>query len=86
MTKQNLEALVVIDEQGQLKRVVEREQILSKMMLAFSRLGFAHSQTTPAQQAAAPNRLQLRSFLSTLPVAAELNRSRAKKSLASLAG
>ena len=36
MTKQNLEALVVIDEQGQLKGVVEREQILSKMMLALA--------------------------------------------------
>lgn len=37
MTKQNLEALVVIDENRHLKGVVEREQILSKMMLALTK-------------------------------------------------
>ncbi|HEY0073379.1 MAG TPA: CBS domain-containing protein [Abditibacteriaceae bacterium] len=36
MTNQNLEALVVIDEHSQLKGVVEREQILSRMMLALA--------------------------------------------------
>jgi CBS domain-containing protein len=36
MTKQNLEALVVIDGNNQLKGVVEREQILSKMMLSLT--------------------------------------------------
>ena len=34
MTRRNLEALVVIDENKQLVGVVEREQILSKMMLS----------------------------------------------------
>lgn len=34
MTRQNLEALVVIDENKQLIGVVEREQILSRMMLS----------------------------------------------------
>jgi hypothetical protein len=37
MTKQNLEALVVIDNDRKLKGVVEREQILSKMMLALAK-------------------------------------------------
>lgn len=36
MTRQNLEALVVIDENGKLKGIVEREQILSRMMLALA--------------------------------------------------
>jgi hypothetical protein len=36
MTKQNLEALVVIDENKKLKGVVEREQILSRMMLSLA--------------------------------------------------
>ncbi len=36
MTKQNLEALVVIDGNNQLKGVVEREQVLSKMMLSLA--------------------------------------------------
>lgn len=36
MTKQNLEALVVIDENRQLKGVVEREQLLSRMMLSLA--------------------------------------------------
>lgn len=36
MTKQNLEALVVIDEKRGLKGVVERDQVLSKMMLALT--------------------------------------------------
>ncbi len=34
MTKDNLEALVVIDEDRKLKGVIEREQVLSKLMLA----------------------------------------------------
>ena len=37
MTAQNLEALVVIDENRNLKGVVEREQILSKLLLAMAR-------------------------------------------------
>jgi CBS domain-containing protein len=37
MTEQNLEALVVIDEENRLKGVVEREQILSKLMLAITK-------------------------------------------------
>ena len=37
MTAQNLEALVVIDEDRNLKGVVEREQILSKLLLAMAR-------------------------------------------------
>ena len=36
MTAQNLEALVVIDEQGRPKGVVEREQVLSKLLLAMA--------------------------------------------------
>lgn len=37
MTDQNLEALVVIDQDRQLRGVVEREQVLSKLMLALAR-------------------------------------------------
>ena len=37
MTTQNLEALVVIDEDRKLKGVVEREQILSKLLLSMAR-------------------------------------------------
>ena len=37
MTRQNLEALVVIDENRKLKGVVEREQILSRMMLSLTK-------------------------------------------------
>jgi signal-transduction protein with cAMP-binding, CBS, and nucleotidyltransferase domain len=37
MTRQNLEALVVIDENSQLKGVVEREQVLSRMMLSLTK-------------------------------------------------
>lgn len=37
MTRQNLEALVVTDENNELKGVVEREQVLSKMMLSLTR-------------------------------------------------
>jgi CBS domain-containing protein len=37
MTAQNLEALVVIDEDRKLKGVVEREQILSKLLLSMAR-------------------------------------------------
>lgn len=37
MLQQNLEALVVIDEDKHLKGVAEREQILSKMMLALTK-------------------------------------------------
>jgi len=37
MSKQNLEALVVIDENRNLKGVVEREQVLSRMMLALTK-------------------------------------------------
>jgi len=36
MTTRNLEALVVIDEEGRLKGVVEREQLLSKFILAMA--------------------------------------------------
>jgi hypothetical protein len=36
MTKQNTEALVVIDENRNLKGVIEREQVLSKMMLVLT--------------------------------------------------
>jgi CBS domain-containing protein len=34
MTTQNLDAMIVVDEKRQLKGVIEREQILSKMMVA----------------------------------------------------
>jgi len=34
MMRQNLEALVVTDENNQLMGIVEREQILSRMMLS----------------------------------------------------
>ena len=37
MKKQNLEALVVIDEKHELARVVEREQILGRMMLSLAK-------------------------------------------------
>lgn len=37
MLKQNLEALVVIDENRNLKGVVEREQVLSRMMLTLTK-------------------------------------------------
>jgi CBS domain-containing protein len=37
MTKQNSDALVVIDEKNELAGVVEREQILSRMMLSLAR-------------------------------------------------
>jgi CBS domain-containing protein len=37
MTAQNIEALVVIDEDGKLKGVVEREQILSKLLLGMAK-------------------------------------------------
>lgn len=37
MTAQNLEALIVIDEDRKLKGVVEREQILSKLLLSMAR-------------------------------------------------
>ena len=37
MTKQNLEALVVTDEANMLKGVVEREQVLSRMMLSLTK-------------------------------------------------
>jgi len=37
MTAQNLEALIVIDEDQRLKGVVEREQILSKLLLGMAR-------------------------------------------------
>jgi len=37
MLEQNLEALVVIDENRNLKGVVEREQVLSRMMLALTK-------------------------------------------------
>jgi CBS domain-containing protein len=37
MTDQNLEALVVIDEKRKLKGIVEREQVLSKLLLGMGR-------------------------------------------------
>lgn len=37
MTRRNLEALVVIDERNQLKGVVEREQVLSRMILSLTK-------------------------------------------------
>lgn len=37
MTEQNLEALVVVDEKDHLKGVIEREQVLSRMMLALTK-------------------------------------------------
>jgi CBS domain-containing protein len=37
MLEQNIEALVVIDEQRKLRGVVEREQVLSRMMLSLVR-------------------------------------------------
>jgi CBS domain-containing protein len=37
MTKENLEALVVIDEDRKLKGVIEREQVISKIMLTLVR-------------------------------------------------
>jgi hypothetical protein len=37
MTRQNLEALVVTDKDNQLRGVVEREQVLSKMMLSLTK-------------------------------------------------
>jgi signal-transduction protein with cAMP-binding, CBS, and nucleotidyltransferase domain len=37
MTKQNLEALVAVDEAQNLKGVVEREQVLSRMILALTK-------------------------------------------------
>jgi hypothetical protein len=37
MTKQNMEALVVIDEKNELSGIVEREQILSRMMLSLAK-------------------------------------------------
>lgn len=37
MTRLNIEALIVIDEEGKLAGVVEREQILSKLMLSLLR-------------------------------------------------
>jgi predicted transcriptional regulator len=37
MLEQNIEALVVIDERRKLRGVVEREQVLSRMMLSLVR-------------------------------------------------
>jgi predicted transcriptional regulator len=37
MLAQNIEALVVIDEHKKLRGVVEREQVLSRMMLSLIR-------------------------------------------------